>query len=117
MKLTTTFEPQHKRASRPVRTRPTRETLKLEVSSAARNLALAHYIDRLIERGVIADYTQAARMLAVSPARMSHIMGLLLLSPAIQESILSGVTPRKDKELREMARITEWDVQASSTPR
>lgn len=29
-------------------------------SPAARNLALAHHIDRLVERGVIADYTRAA---------------------------------------------------------
>ncbi len=47
-------------------------------SPAARNLALAHHIERLIDRGVIVDYTQAARMLGVSQPRMTHLMGLLL---------------------------------------
>ena len=51
-------------------------------SAATRNLALAHHIERLIERGLIADYTQAARMLGVSQPRMTHLMGLLLLAPA-----------------------------------
>ena len=34
-------------------------------SAAARNLALAHDIERLINHGVIVDYTDAARMLGV----------------------------------------------------
>lgn len=34
-------------------------------------------------------------MLGVSQARMSHLMGLLLLALAIQEWILWGETPRK----------------------
>lgn len=82
-------------------------------SSAARNLALAHHIERLIERGLIADYTQAARMLGVSQPRLTHLMGLLLLAPAIQEAILLGEVMPKDKQLRQMARVAEWDVQQS----
>ncbi len=80
-------------------------------SAAARNLALAHHIERLIERGVIADYTQAARMLGVSQPRMTHLMGLLLLAPAIQEAILMGHVGPGDKELRRLARMAEWDAQ------
>ena len=82
-------------------------------SAAARNLALAHHIERLIDRGMIADYTQAARMLGVSQPRMTHLMGLLLLAPAIQEAILLGEAAPRDKELREMARIAEWEAQES----
>ena len=59
-------------------------------SPAAQNLAMAHHIHRLIERAVITDYTQAARMLGVSQPRMTHVMGLLLLAPSIQEAILLG---------------------------
>ncbi len=66
-------------------------------SAAARNLALAHHIERLIDRGLIADYTQAARMLGVSQPRMTHLMGLLLLAPAIQEAILLGEMAPRDK--------------------
>lgn len=82
-------------------------------SAAARNLAMAHHIERLIDRELIADYTQAARMLGVSQPRMTHIMGLLLLSPAIQEAILMGEIAPKDKDLREVARIADWKQQAT----
>ena len=83
-------------------------------SPAARNLALAHHIDRLINREVIADYTQAARMLGVSQPRMSHLMSLLMLAPVIQEAILQGDVSLRDKELRELARVAEWQTQESS---
>ncbi len=83
-------------------------------SPAAKNLALAHHIERLIERGVIIDYTHAARMLGVSQPRMTHIMSLLLLAPAIQEAILRGEVAPKDKELRALARVAEWRVQETS---
>jgi len=85
-----------------------------KVSPAPRKLALAHYIDRLIERGVIVDYTQAARMLGVSQARMSHVMGLLLLSPAMQEAILLGEIKQTDKALRRLTRVAEWAKQAGT---
>ena len=75
---------------------------------------MAHHIERLIERGLIADYTQAARMLGVSQPRMTHLMGLLLLAPAIQEAILVGEAAPKDKELRELARVAEWEGQVSA---
>lgn len=82
-------------------------------SPAARNLALAHHIQRLIDRGVIDDYTQTARMLGVSQPRMTHLMGLLLLAPAIQEAILLGKIAPTDKELRELSRVASWETQAA----
>ena len=82
-----------------------------QLTPAARNLALAHYLQRMIERGLISDYTQAARMLAVSQPRITHLMGLLLLSPAIQEEILLGRIAPSDKELRRMARVADWAEQ------
>ena len=83
-------------------------------SAAARNLALAHHIERLIDRGVIVDYTQAARMLGVSQPRMTHLMGLMLLAPEIQGAILLGELAPKDKELRRLARVAEWEGQVLS---
>ena len=82
-----------------------------QTTPAARNLALAHYLQRMIERGLISDYTQAARMLAVSQPRITHLMGLLLLSPTIQEEILLGRIAPSDKELRRMARVADWGEQ------
>ena len=82
------------------------------VTPAARNLALAHYLSRMIERGLISDYTQAARMLAVSQPRVTHLMGVLLLSQAIQEEILMGRMAPGDKERRRMARVAVWGEQS-----
>ena len=81
---------------------------------AARNLALAHYLGRMVERGLIADFTQAARMLGVSQPRVTHLMSLLLLSPTIQEEILFGRIAPGDKELRRMARVAEWNKQTAA---
>ena len=50
-------------------------------------------------------------MLGVSQPRMTHLMGLVLLAPAIQEAILVGEIAPKDKELRELARVAEWAKQ------
>ena len=83
-------------------------------SPAARNLALAHHIERLIERGVITDYTQAARILGVSQPRITRLMGLMLVAPAIQEAILLGKVAPKDKELRVLARLPAWQAQGAS---
>jgi hypothetical protein len=82
-----------------------------EPSCAARNLALAHHIDRLIERGLIADFAAAARALGISQPRMTHLMGLLLLAPDIQQAILLGELAFGDKELRALSRIADWGEQ------
>ena len=118
MRLSAKFERSSSRAGRPVQsaTKTGLRRAKQEESApspAARNLALAHHVERLIDRGVIADYTQAAQMLSVSQPRMTHLMGLLLLAPKIQEAILTGKVAPKDKELRELARLPEWDAQES----
>jgi len=81
------------------------------VPSAARNLALAHHLAQLIDKGLIADYTAAARMLGVSQPRLTHLMSLLLLAPQIQDAILAGTIAPQDKKLRELARMAEWREQ------
>ena len=85
------------------------------VSPAARNLALAHHLAHRIDRGEIADYTQAARILGVSQPRLTHLMSMLLLAPSIQEAILVGDMRLGDKALRQLARIGEWSEQAMRT--
>ena len=81
------------------------------VSPAARNLALAHYVARLIDPGLLADFTAAARALGVSQVRMTHVMSLLLLAPQVQEAILAGTISPGDKQLRELARVADWSEQ------
>jgi hypothetical protein len=112
MKLRAKFQPVHtSRAAPKAAPKEQSDQMRSAPSTAARNLALAHHIQRLIDRGVIADYSQAARMLGVSQPRMTHLMGLLLLAPAIQEAILLGELVPKDKELRALARVAEWAEQ------
>jgi hypothetical protein len=91
--------------------RPATET---SASPAARNLALAHYLARLIDQGLIGDYTAAARLLGVSQPRLTHLMGLLLLAPVLQEQILLGTLAPGDKLLRRLTRIADWRDQIAA---
>src|SRR5262249_34083013 len=55
------------------------------VPRIARLMALALRFDELIRKGEVADYAELARLGRVSRARVSQIMALLGLSPAIQK--------------------------------
>ncbi len=55
----------------------------------ARQLALAHHLERLIERGVLRDYADAARVLGLTRARVSQIMDLLGMAVERQEELLT----------------------------
>jgi hypothetical protein len=72
--------------------RPPRQTgVKVgpgRVPRVSRLLALALRLDRLVRTGEIADYATLARLGHVSQARVSQILGLLLLAPDIQEALL-----------------------------
>ena len=54
----------------------------------ARLVALAHKLDAMVRSGEIRDYAQLAQLGHVSPARITQIMALLHLAPAIQEYVL-----------------------------
>lgn len=106
MKLTAKFE------NTPAKPKaPARSTGDQDATPAARNLALAYHLDRLIERGLMADYSAAAKVLGVSQPRLTHLMSLLLLAPTIQEAILAGTITPGDKQLRRLARVAEWREQ------
>lgn len=81
----------------------------------ARLLALAHKLEALVRSGEITDYAQLARLGHVSPARVTQIMVLLHLAPAIQEFILflSLADARFIRELAlcRIAREPRWDRQ------
>ena len=89
------------------------------VTRAARMLALAHHIDRLVEDGEIASVAEAARQLGMTRARMTQIMNLLLLSPVIQERLLSGEA-LSERSLRRVVAEPAWKGQTAAvaaTPR
>ena len=81
----------------------------------ARLLALAHKLDAMVCSGEIIGYAQLARLGYISPARLTQIMVLLHLTPAIQEYILflSAADARFFTELglRKIAREPRWDRQ------
>lgn len=70
----------------------------------ARRLALAHYIDRLIDARELHNYAQAAAVLGVTRARISQLMDLALMPPQAQENVLLGVDRRSERETRIHAR-------------
>jgi hypothetical protein len=98
----------------PILTEPIREPQR-RAPRIARLLALAHKLDTMVRSGEIADYIQLARLGHVSPARLSQIMLLLHLAPAIQEYILF-LSPADaqfvtELGLRKIAREPRWDRQ------
>ena len=58
------------------------------LASVARLLAMAHRLEGLIAEGTVTNYAELAQYASVSRARISQIMNLLNLAPAIQEKLL-----------------------------
>ena len=81
------------------------------VSRAARMLALAHHVERLVEAGDLAGYAEAARALGITRARLTQVMNLLLLAPEIQEQILTGTLCLSERRLRVVVAETYWEQQ------
>ena len=54
----------------------------------AKLMALAIRFEGFIADGTVSDYSELAELVQVSRARMTQIMNLNLLSPAIQEQLL-----------------------------
>ena len=82
----------------------------------ARLMALAIKFQDMVDRGEVRDYADIARLGYVSRARLTQIMNLLNLAPAIQESILfmdSSKTspPFTEHTLRRVAARVQWDQQ------
>jgi hypothetical protein len=78
-------------------------------------LALAHKLEGLVQSGHVAGFAELARLGHISPARLSQILILAQLAPAIQERILflPGCEDGSiaERELREIAREVRWDRQ------
>jgi len=65
----------------------------------------------------VADYADLARLAHVSRARVSQIMGLLLIAPDIQEAILflprtdGGRAPICERHIRPVTALVDWQRQ------
>lgn len=100
-KATTTAAP------KPVRRYPAR---------VARQLALAHALQKRVASGEFRDYADMARALGLTRARVTQLMDLLLLAPDIQAEILHlsfppGKQPICERHLRQVARSPIWAEQ------
>ena len=85
-------------------------------SRVARMVALAHHVKRLIEAGELESYAAAADALGLTRARLTQVMDLLLLAPAIQEAILIGKTRASERFLRAVVHEPVWALQAGRPP-
>ena len=81
------------------------------VTRAARMLALAHHVERLVEAGELAGYAEAARALGVTRARLTQVMNLLLLSPKVQEELFAGKLRMSERALRCVVATPKWSTQ------
>ncbi len=84
------------------------------VPRVARLMALAIRFDELLEKGVVMNHSDLARLTHVTQPRMTQIMNLLHLAPDIQEKILflpevfRGRDPITERELRDLTRELSW---------
>jgi hypothetical protein len=80
-------------------------------------MALALRFEQLLQAGVVTDYAELAGLGHVSRARVSQIMSLLVLAPAIQEALLhlprtlSGRDPIRLRQLLPVTTVSDWRQQ------
>ena len=81
------------------------------VHRVARLLALAHKFQRMLDSGEVTSMAELARLGRVSRARITQIMDLLMLAPAIQEELLLGDVAVPVRDLLRVLRHVEWAEQ------
>jgi hypothetical protein len=88
-----------------------------------RLLALAHDIERRVRSGELDDLAAAARGYGLTRARVTQIVNLTLLAPAIQETIVAlgpaieGRDTITERGLRDLASRTSWAAQLGAWSR
>ena len=87
------------------------------VPRVARLLALAHRFHELLRGGAVKDFAELARLGRVTRARISQVMNLLNLAPAIQEEILFLARTEHGRDaiiladLQPIASVMSWPEQ------
>ncbi len=87
------------------------------IPRVSRLMALAIHFDCMIRKGVVQDYADLARLGGVCRARISQIMDLLNLAPAIQEELLflprnyGGRDSVTERRIRRIAAGSMWRAQ------
>jgi hypothetical protein len=87
------------------------------IPRVARLMALAIKLDGFIKSGEVASQRELAAVARVTPARVSQILSMLHLAPAIQEELLflppvaRGKDPVTERELRNIVARVSWREQ------
>jgi len=87
------------------------------IARVARHLALAHEIERRVRAGELDDLADAARVFGLTRARVTQLVSLTLLAPAIQAEILAmppittGRDPITERTLRPIVAEPVWERQ------
>lgn len=80
-------------------------------SQLVRHLVLAYQIEQAIAEGRASSQAQVARQLGLTRARLSQIMALRRLAPAIQERLLldddTKTKDLKERDMRPILRLTD----------
>jgi hypothetical protein len=82
-------------------------------------MALAIKFQDMVDRGEVRDYADLARLGYVSRARVTQIMNLLNLAPAIQEALLYSEAARAgigERHLRRIVAMVDWHDQRQGCP-
>lgn len=96
---------------------PKRSEAQARVPRISKLMALAIRFDQLLRDGTVRDLSELARLARVTQPRMTQIMNLLHLAPALQERILwlptvgRGRDPVHERTLRPICAESNWDRQ------
>ena len=102
--------------------RPKREEAVVDatvgrVPRIARLMALAIKLSGMLERGEVSSQKELAELAHVTPARLTQILNMNHLAPAIQEELLllepltHGRDIMSERGIRKLARSIAWDDQ------
>ena len=87
------------------------------IPRVARLLALAYHFQELLDSHVVETQAEIAELAKLTPARVTQIMNLLGLAPAIQEEILflppvtEGQPAVTERHLRQVLKTAVWSEQ------
>lgn len=96
------------------RVEDSRSEKAIRAYSLARQIALAHFIEELIESGELASYAEAAARLGLTRARLSQVADLVLLAPEIQAAVLLRDLRVAGRVARAAGAQTDWTKQAEA---
>lgn len=116
MEIAVAFEPKVRARARRAAEAAARPP-RLYPARVARQLALAHALQRRVDSGEFSDYASMSRALGFTRARVTQLMDLLLLAPDIQAEILflevpPGEQPISERRLRDtVLKSLDWREQ------